>query len=156
MYPIPVSALPVSGTMGLISAISLHYVRLWLAKDIYNPSKSPFDKGDFWVVYSIHYVRLWLAKDIYNPSKSPFDKGDFWVVYSIHYVRLWFTKDIYNPSKSPFIRETFGSSIASTTFRLWLANNICRLTTITTDYYTNLRGSEGVAPPNYGAKLYYF
>ena len=66
------------------------------------------------------------AKDIYNPSKSPFDKGDFWVVYSIHYVRLW------------------------------LANNICRLTTITTDYYTNLRGSEGVAPLNYGAKLYYF
>ena len=56
------------------------------AKDIYNPSKSPFGKGDFWVVYSIHYVRLWLAKDIYNPSKSPFDKGDFWVVYSIHYV----------------------------------------------------------------------
>lgn len=96
MYPIPVSALPVSGTMGLISAAALHYVRLWLAKDIYNPSKSPFDKGDFWVVYSIHYVRLWLA------------------------------------------------------------NNICRLTTITTDYYTNLRGSEGVAPPNYGAKLYYF
>ena len=94
--------------MGLISAAALHYVRLWFAKDIYNPSKSPFDKGDFWVVYSIHYVRLRFAKDIYNPSKSPFDKGDFCVVYSIHYVRLW------------------------------LANNICRLTTITTDYYTNL------------------
>ena len=69
MYPIPVSALPVSGTMGLISAAALHYVRLWLAKDIYNPSnsKSPLDKGDFWVVYSIQYVSF-VARQQYLPT----------------------------------------------------------------------------------------